>query len=594
MVNKDFLKKLDILYVEDDIATSKKFTQILNKIFANVHTALNGEAGLKLYQNNHVDLIISDINMPIMDGLTMVKLIREKNKDIPVIFTTARTETNCLIEAIELNINSYELKPVSIDSLVDKLYKVCETIEVKETRNLLNQYKNVVDKNSIVKKFDLEGKITYINEQYRIISKYEEEELLGNYFNFDSINDTPSKLFLQIWESIKNKEIWEGKINKRTKNNQQYVVSMTISPIFDVNGNIVEYISISKDITDMEVLNNTLANEIDEYKGDLTSKSHLLNEYKDVVNSTNILIKMDKNLKIRDVNKKFLDLSKYHVSELINKDISFLLKDLSEEDSSLIIDSLVKDKAISKIVKVKNDETLIHIDLDFRTIKNEYAEVIEYIAIGNDISETINLYHEIEDTQKDVIFALGSIGETRSNETANHVKRVAEYSYLLAKKYGLAEKEAQLLKIASPMHDIGKVGIPDNILKKEGKLDAQEYEIMKTHAKIGYEMLKNSNREILQAAAIVSYEHHEKWNGTGYPRKLKEEEIHIYGRITALVDVFDALGSDRCYKKAWPLDEVLTFLKRESGSHFDPKLVNVLLKNLDEFLNIKDKYVDRF
>ena len=146
--------------------------------------------------------------------------------------------------------------------------------------------------------------------------------------------------------------------------------------------------------------------------------------------------------------------------------------------------------------------------------------------------------------------------------------------------------------MASPMHDIGKVGIPDAILNKPGKLTDDEFKIMKTHSALGYQMLKHSNREILQMAAIVAYTHHEKWDGTGYPKKIKGEAIHIFGRITALADVFDALGSDRCYKKAWELEDILALIKEERGKHFDPDLVDLFLGNLDEFLVIRDRFKD--
>ena len=132
---------------------------------------------------------------------------------------------------------------------------------------------------------------------------------------------------------------------------------------------------------------------------------------------------------------------------------------------------------------------------------------------------------------------MGEIAETRSKETGNHVKRVAEYSKLLALKLGLDEQTAEMLKLASPMHDIGKVGIPDNILNKPGKHTFEEFEIMKTHAQLGYEMLKHSTKPILQAAAIVAREHHEKYNAKGYPKGLRGEEIHIFARITAVADV---------------------------------------------------------
>lgn len=207
-------------------------------------------------------------------------------------------------------------------------------------------------------------------------------------------------------------------------------------------------------------------------------------------------------------------------------------------------------------------------------------------------AEIQSLNMEIEDTQKEVVFTMGSIGETRSKETGNHVKRVAEYSRIFALHYGLPEEEANLIKMASPMHDIGKVGIPDNILNKPGRLTPEEFEHMKKHAELGYEMLKHSSRPILKAAATLAYEHHEKWNGTGYPQGLKGEETHIYGRITAIADIFDALGSDRCYKKAWNDDKIFTLIREERGEHFDPKLVDIFFDHLDEFLTVRDSYRD--
>ncbi|MBU1658588.1 HD domain-containing protein [bacterium] len=204
------------------------------------------------------------------------------------------------------------------------------------------------------------------------------------------------------------------------------------------------------------------------------------------------------------------------------------------------------------------------------------------------------LTKEIEDTQKEVVFTMGAIGESRSKETGNHVKRVAEYSKILALACGLSFEDAELLKDASPMHDIGKVAIPDSILNKPGRFDAQERLIMDTHAELGYGMIKNSDRPLLKAASIVAYEHHEKWDGTGYPRKLSGENIHIYGRITALADVFDALGSDRIYKKAWDDERIFALFKEERGKHFDPDLIDLFFDNLDKFLKIREKLKDEF
>ena len=202
------------------------------------------------------------------------------------------------------------------------------------------------------------------------------------------------------------------------------------------------------------------------------------------------------------------------------------------------------------------------------------------------------LTEEIEDTQREVVFTMGAVGESRSKETGNHVKRVAEYSKILALAYGLDEAEAELLKQASPMHDIGKVAIPDSVLKKPGRFDAEERKIMETHAELGHNMIKDSERPLLQAAAIVAYEHHEKFDGTGYPRGISGEEIHIYGRITALADVFDALGSDRVYKKAWDDNRIYKLFHEESAKHFDPRLVELFFENIDSILKVRESFKD--
>ena len=237
------------------------------------------------------------------------------------------------------------------------------------------------------------------------------------------------------------------------------------------------------------------------------------------------------------------------------------------------------------INKLTKEEKFVDSDLERLLLASTYT--------GKEL-EAAMLYEEIVNTQKEIIFTMAEIGEMRSKETGNHVKRVAEYSYILAKSYGLSEEEADLLKMASPMHDIGKVAIPDSILLKPGRLTDEERKYMNTHTELGFEMLKHSNRKILKAAAIVSYQHHEKWDGTGYPQGLSGENIHIYGRITAIADVFDALASDRCYKKAWELERVYKLLNEERGKHFDPKLVDAFFNSLDDILKIRDIYKDKF
>jgi Response regulator containing a CheY-like receiver domain and an HD-GYP domain len=239
--------------------------------------------------------------------------------------------------------------------------------------------------------------------------------------------------------------------------------------------------------------------------------------------------------------------------------------------------------AYQAINKMTKEAVFTERDLEYLSLAASYA--------GKSL-ESVMLHEEIVATQKEIIFRMGEIGESRSKETGNHVKRVAEYSYLLALGLGLPQEEAEKIRMASPMHDIGKVAIPDAVLKKPGKLTDEEYEIMKTHTTIGYNLLKGSNRELLRTAAHIAYEHHEKWDGTGYPRGLKGEEIHLYGRITAVADVFDALGSDRVYKKAWELDRIINLFREERGRHFDPKLVDVFMEQLPRILEARDRYKD--
>jgi response regulator RpfG family c-di-GMP phosphodiesterase len=206
--------------------------------------------------------------------------------------------------------------------------------------------------------------------------------------------------------------------------------------------------------------------------------------------------------------------------------------------------------------------------------------------------ENLLLRDEIEETQRELVYLLGEAVEKRSKETGAHVKRVAQISQLLAQKVGLPEQEAELIKHASPLHDVGKIAVPDSILNKPGKHTDDEWEIMKTHAEVGYDILAKSEKRILKMAATIALQHHEKWDGSGYPRGLKGEEIDICGRIVALADVYDALGSERCYKPAWDHDDIIALIKEQSGKHFDPTLVQILLDNINQFAAIRYRFPD--
>lgn len=363
-----FSKTLKVLFVEDNQESREQAIKLLENWFTNIIVAVDGEDGLNKFNNDRFDLIITDINMPKMNGIEMCSKIRGITKEIPIIILSAYNDSEHFLDTIKLNINGYVLKPIDITQFLDILYDTIERIKLKK--------------------------------------------------------------------------------------------------------------------------------EVYEYK-----------------------------LKLENANKE--------------------------------LDSLNHD------------------------LENQVLERIGQIYALN---------KEIEDTQKEVVFTMGAIAERRSRETGQHVKRVALYSELFAIKYGLDKKDVEILKEASPMHDIGKVAIADNILNKPARLTPDEFEIMKQHSQLGFEMLNGSKRALLKVAATIAYEHHERWNGKGYPRGLKGEEISIYGRITSIADVFDALGSSRVYKEAWSDDKIFKFFKEEKGKHFEPKLVDIFFENIDQFLKIRDNY----
>jgi len=373
-----------------------------------------------------------------------------EQKHLSLVDSYIKKKTNSVTLSLLINILLFILFLLFILWLSFKLKR-----DIAKNIKVLHEYKNAVDRSSIVSKTDIKGMITYVNDKFCQISGYSREELVGRPHNIVRHEDMPRSAFKNMWQTILDKRPWFGIVKNKKKNGDYYMVEVTINPILNQDG-----------------------------------------------------------------------------------------------------------------------------------------EIEEFIAIRNDITDVIKLHEDLEHTQEDLIFRMGEIGETRSKETGFHVRRVAKYSELLAKYCGLNEKETKYLVTASPMHDIGKVGIPDDILNKPGALTPNEWNIMKRHAEIGYELFKDSQKPLLKTAAIIAYEHHEKWDGTGYPRGLVGEEIHIYGRITALADVFDALGSDRCYKKAWPDERIFALLKEERGKHFDPKLVDIFFEHLDEFLAIRDKYND--
>lgn len=197
---------------------------------------------------------------------------------------------------------------------------------------------------------------------------------------------------------------------------------------------------------------------------------------------------------------------------------------------------------------------------------------------------------ELDETRLEIIRRLGRAAEYRDNETGLHIIRMSQYSQIIGMADGMTESEADMLLNASPMHDIGKIGIPDQILLKPGKLTPEEWEIMKTHSTIGAEILSGHESELMQVAREIALHHHEKWDGSGYPNGQTGDEIPLVGRIVAIADVFDALTTVRPYKKAWKVEDAVDYIAQNRATHFDPRLVDLFMKCLTEILAIRAKY----
>ncbi len=330
------------------------------------------------------------------------------------------------------------------------------------------------------------------------------------------------------------------------------------------------------------------------YRGskELRKEQVLLKNYKKAIDYSSMVFTSDKNDLITHANSNLISLTHYKKEELLGENISTIIDDNNSQEILDEIDKCKKNNQVyNGIIKQKTkDGTTIWADTYIIPILDHKKRVVEYITIGCDISEILNLNEEIRETQRELLYRLGDAVESRNKNSGYHIKRVALFSKLLAELYHLSEEESEIIFSASSMHDIGKVAIPDNILLKPAKLTPDEWKVMQTHSEIGYQLFKDSKRPILKSAAAIAHEHHEYYNGKGYPRGLKGEEISIFSRIVAIADVFDALSSQRPYKEPWKFDDIKSLFQEELGEQFDPKLTQIFLDNFDKFVEIRNNY----
>lgn len=423
---KEVASSLSVLYVEDNEDLSKNFKIYLQKIFTEVQTVENGEDALRLYKEKKFDIIISDINMPKMNGLVLTKTIKNLNHDQIVILLSAYSDSKILLEAIKLDIDGYMVKPINHLEINKLLYKVCVNIKnanensinieqqrqlmghIKVKNNLLKQYTEVIDKVAIVSKTDLKGIITEVNDFFCEISGFSREELIGKNHNIIRHPDMPSSIYSELWETIKVEEVWKGTIKNKTKNGEAYFVHSTIIPLRDKEGKVegytgIHFLSTEEEIEKREFRKKVRTNII-EYK---KTNSHLLQKIE----------QLTKELANKNDNKDIKDSTLEDLNTRLKKaqaQIDYYEKNINEESSRKygVIDNYKKNldhitqkyTSVSKQLTLKKEEiTIIRDDYNLkkREILKLNEELIKQHDIIKDLRSTIENISEKEENKED-------------------------------------------------------------------------------------------------------------------------------------------------------------------------------------------------
>lgn len=330
----------------------------------------------------------------------------------------------------------------------------------------------------------------------------------------------------------------------------------------------------------------------------------VVDDIKENIDVLNSILKDDYHLKFALSGKKAIELAITYRPDIILLDI------MMPEMDGFEVCKILKREMLTKnipVIFVTANDTLIDEVHGFDLGAVDYitkpvtpaivkSRVHTHLRLGNQEKQ---LYLEVKEktkqlfkTQVEIINVLGRAAEFKDNDTGDHIKRVSAYACLIAYKYGIDPRDIELLELAAPMHDVGKIGIEDIILNKKGRLNTVERSRMCHHSAIGGEILGNQSSLVLQYAKIIAEQHHEKWNGLGYPMGLSGEDIHIFARIVAIADVFDALTSKRPYKEAWSVEKSVSYILDEKGKHFDPRVVEIFEENIDAIVTIKQNNED--
>ena len=583
----EVLRSFRLLYVEDELATREEMEMMLRPWFAELYVASDGQEGFELFREHRPDIVLTDIQMPKVSGLAMSGNILNLAPGQPIVVVSAYNDVEYLFRAIELGIDQYITKPINVGRMLDKLVVMATTMQAVRERKLnqvlLKQYQHLVDHSAIVCKLNLAGKITFVNDMLLEISGFTSVELIGREINFLRHESEPLAHCRKIFDQVKSGTQWSGIIKNRTSSGGMYVVESSLVPIRNEQGVVTEILSLDVDITEHYQDNKNLVGALERSQFSLQEQRHFLKEYKRVLESGTCICITDQQFRIRSVNSQFETLLGYSSVELEGKPITGISPESAITQWMSEAQHAEVDDATSRVFRFTgHDGDQFQLSVGCAAVHDQSGQVESIVLICQDVTESQRLSREILETQRELLYTMGDVVESRSEETGQHVRRVAQVSKFLALKTGLSPEFAEMIETAAPMHDIGKVGISDAILHKPGKLTSDEFEEMKRHASIGFRILGSVDRELISLAARIAHQHHERYDGLGYPNGLKGEEISIEARIVSIADVLDALFSVRSYKPAWDEQSVLEHFRAQRGMQFDPNLVDLLLFHWDE------------
>ncbi len=397
----EYISKLKLLYVEDNSQIRGETTELLEEIIGSVITAENGKEGLELFLKERPDLVITDIQMPVMDGLEMVKEIRKVDKDVPVIVVSAHTETEAFIKSIELGVDGYILKPLNLSQFMDTLERVAEKIYLKREAdrymNLLKQYQEAMDQTLLVSKTDPKGVITYANDRFCEVSGYTREELIGKPHNIVRHPDMPKELFRDMWATIQAKRTWQGVIKNRAKNGTPYYVYTVIKPILDEEDEITEYISLRYLITDI-VSHKRMLDSLLKYYDSFLVAILKIDDYEYIEN-------LYSNERLNALDREIIG----YIRNAVPRRCSF--SDVfSIEGGKYVLARSVKAEDITEELIDKSVENLKRLqryiaDLDFKSIDYNLSISISF-AYGKDAFEIARLgLEKLKETKRDFVIA---------------------------------------------------------------------------------------------------------------------------------------------------------------------------------------------